>query len=184
MHASLFSALAGSHYRMIYLYKMELLTGWVHYWNGYGQLTWDGKTWAGSGNVIAISATEESGIVQATGITVQLTGADAALADAVQNYVAFGKTGVCYFGLMDANGALIGDPCAIFTGVVDRCEISDENPDAPLIRISLENQMIALERSAGWRYTHEHQVRLHDGNTSLKHMTALQDMDLQWGTNP
>lgn len=183
MHADLFTALGTSHYRLIYLYKMELLTGWVYYWNGYGQLTWDSHVWSGSGNVISISATEETDIVQATGVVVQLTGADSTLVEAVRNYVVFGKQGVCYFGLMDANGSLIGDPCAIFTGLVDRCEIVEQDPQKPTINIALENQMIQLERSAGWRYTHEHQILLH-GDTSLKHMAALQDMDLQWGTNP
>lgn len=49
-------------------------SGAVRLWSGIGELTWNGHTWTGAGNLLAIGTIAEKGSVEAIGTTVTLSG--------------------------------------------------------------------------------------------------------------
>src|SRR5688572_7778743 len=92
------------------LYQGNFEGGTLRFWTGVGNLSWNGHTWTGGGNLLGISPLSESGQVENTGFTVSLSGMpSAAIAIALAN-ARQGKPGKIWLALLDAAGEVIPDP--------------------------------------------------------------------------
>jgi hypothetical protein len=57
----------------------------------------------------------------------------------------------------------------------------DEGPESATIVLSLENRLIALDRSKERRYTHEDQQLSFPGDKGFEFVPDLQDKEIIWG---
>lgn len=166
--------------RPFMMFHGQFTSGDVRLWTGLGPLELWEQTWSGVGNLIDFSPIEETDEQKASGVAVSLSGVAPsqiaiALAQVRRNY-----PGVLYFGLLDADGAVIEWPRVLFRGRMDVAMIEDSVTSATL-KITYENEMISLERPREVRYTHEEQLRLYPGDLGLEFMAGIQDRELQWG---
>ncbi len=76
----------------------------LRFWTGIGDLSWNGETWSGSGDVIKFSGIDETSAVQANGIQFQLAGMDSALVSLALTEDVQGRRVNVYMGF-------IPDPC-------------------------------------------------------------------------
>ncbi len=74
--------------------------------SGVGDLTWDGKTWQGAGNLLSISAVDESEQVSAIGFSVVLAGQSPTLISLALQSIRQNKPGKVWLGLMETGGYL------------------------------------------------------------------------------
>ena len=108
------AAVESGEVRPVFLVKMEFDSGEaieeLHVWTGNGNLTYSGDTYTGLGDLLSISEIQESSEIQATGITVSLTGAKTSLVALAKDQDYQGRPLTLYFGAFDAAGDLIADP--------------------------------------------------------------------------
>ena len=83
-------------------------------------------------------------------------------------------------GAFDANGALIADPLIVFSGFMDTMTIA-ESGSTSTITISVENKLIAFERSRVRRYTAEDQKIDHPTDKGFEFVTAIVEKEIIWG---
>src|SRR5690348_17133335 len=69
-------------------------------WTGMGDLVWNGYTWTGGGNLLAISPIEESTRIEALGFSVTLSGMPSALISLALQSIRQGKPGKLWLGLL------------------------------------------------------------------------------------
>lgn len=161
------------------LFQGEFTTGTVRAWSGIGDLSWNGFTWTGTGNLLTISSVQEAADISANGVTVNLNGVPSELISLALQSCKQGASGFVYLGFLN-NGSVVADPVLLFEGRLDIPSI-EEMGDSATVSISYESRLIDLERQRETRYTNEDQQREFAGDLGFEFVPALQDKSLTWG---
>jgi hypothetical protein len=161
------------------LFEGEFASGWVRLWSGIGTLSWDSKTWTGTGNLLGISGIDETAEVRASGMTVSLSGVPSDLLSAALGDARSGRIGRVYLAFF-SGGSIVADPILQFEGRLDVPAIED-GPETATISISYESELIDLERARERRYTPEDQAIDFPGDLGFDYVASLQDAQITWG---
>jgi hypothetical protein len=97
----------------------------VYLWSGVGNLSWDGKTWLGGGNLLSFSPIEETGEVRAVGFQVSLSGMSQTMVSLFQQSLRSGRRGKLWLALFRADLHSLD-----FNGSSQKA-LSDANVDFP-----------------------------------------------------
>lgn len=163
----------------ILLFELEFST--VQYlWTGVGSLSWNSQTWLGIGNMLEVSAVEETDSIEARGFTLKLSGAPPDQIALALTELQTRRYGIIRLGLIDSTGAIVTSPKIMCRGRLDIGEI-DGDPEAPIISLQYENELIDLERPRERRYTDEHQKLWYGGDASLRYIAQYADKVIYWG---
>lgn len=165
--------------RPVIFYEGEFASGTLRLWTGIGTFSWNGQSWTGAGNLLAISPVVETPDVRAVPMKAQLSGMPPSLVALAYGQTRQGKPGRVWFGAMDAAGTIVPDPYLAFVGRLDVTEDEDDDESA-MITISYENRLIDLERPRVRRWTHEDQQIDHPGDLGLQYAASLADQVLEW----
>lgn len=135
--------------------------------------------WYGIGDLGTVGAIEETTEVRAVGLELGLSGVspevlEIALAEDWQ-----GREAHVYLGILDAQGQLDGEPTELFGGKIDRMVLSEDKVAS--VSIAIESEMIDLERTRPLRYTPEIQRGLFEGDAFCDAVSAIQEVDVNWG---
>lgn len=183
--APMLAAIAARTVRPALFYEGEFVDGsenpeFLRLWTGVGDLSWNGYTWTGGGNLLGISALEETTDLKAVGFSVTLSGMPSSLVSLALGNVRQGKPGKLWLGLFDSAGALLADPYQLKRGRFDIAPIEDDG-ETCTISAQYEDRLIDLERPRDRRYTHEDQQLDYPGDLGFEYVPSLQDMDIPWG---
>ena len=148
----------------------------LYFWNGIGDLSLDGNTYTGAGNLLNISEMRESSDIAAYGATLTLSGIptneiNLALAEPYQGRRAIVKFGVDVAGTKSS--------VTVFTGEMDQMSISF-GPDTATISLDVESRLIDLNRPRIRRYTDADQQARYPGDLAFEFVTRLQSESLEW----
>jgi len=175
----------------------------LYLWTGLGDLTVDGKTYTGTGNLLHISEVTETADIRAAGATITLTGLNTDIVALALQQPYQGRLCHLKFGILDANMDILlkedafallmennanieiaqQDPHALanlFTGYMDQMNI-EEAADTCTIQLTLESKLIDLERPRIFRYTSENQKAKYENDLAFDFIPDLQDQPLSWG---
>ena len=152
----------------------------LNLWSGVGDLAYGGNTYTGVGDLLSISAVAESSDMSATGINVAITGIKSSFIVIAKDHEYQGRPLSVSLGAFDVNGALIADPLIVFSGFMDTMTIA-ESGSTSTITISVENKLIAFERSRVRRYTAEDQKIDHPTDKGFEFVTAIVEKEIIWG---
>tara|TARA_R110000823_G_scaffold304025_2_gene425543 strand:- start:1367 stop:1999 length:633 start_codon:yes stop_codon:yes gene_type:complete len=170
--------------RPVYFVRMVFDSGEspnvLNLWNGTGNLSYGGNTYTGTGDLLSISQITETSDISATGINVSLTGVKTSLISLAKNHEYQGRPLSVSLGAFDASGDLIADPVVIFSGFMDTMTISESGAFST-ISISVENKLVAFERTKVRRYTAEDQKIDHPTDKGFEFVTAIVQKEIIWG---
>ena len=170
--------------RPIYLVRMVFDAGEqpneLNLWSGVGDLTYDGDIYGGVGDLLGISEIRETSDISATGINVTLNGVKTSLIALAKSHEYQGRPLTVSLGAFDASGSLIANPVIVFSGFMDTMIIA-ENGEYSTITISVENKLIAFERSKVRRYTAEDQKIDYPTDKGFEFVTAIVQKEIIWG---
>lgn len=175
------AALTAQQVMPLYLVEAQFDSGTVRYWNGYTDLTALGETWLGAGNLMSVSAVEETSEIRAAGMQLGFSGIPTAMLSVVLAEDYQGRPVNFYLGALDtATGAVVADPMLVFNGRIDTMPIVEDGKTATIVA-SVESRLIRLEQASRRRYTHEDQQVDFPGDLGLQHVAAIQDVQIVWG---
>ena len=162
------------------LFSGEFDSGTLYLWNGYGDLSWASQTWLGNGWFRGLEGGEETTQVEASDMTVLLSGVSSSaislvLGDQVQNAV-----GNLFIGFLNASGAVIADPYLWWSGRYSHSEIAEAG-DSTTLRLVYESRMIDLDRPREGRWNHDSQQDLFAGDLGFEYVVATANWHGQWG---
>lgn len=159
---------------------VELLldTDPVRLWNGYGDLSIGIHRYTGAGNLLAISAIEETADIQANGVTITLSGIDPSLISVALSENYQNREAKIYIGTLADD--FTPSSYQLFGGRLDTMDI-EEAMETATISVTAENRLIDLERPRVRRFTSEDQKSLFTGDLGLDYVNDLQDKTLEWG---
>ena len=175
----------------------------IRMWTGQGTLVLeDETTWVGLGDLLNISAVEETAEMSVRGATITLSGVSSDLLSLALSEPYQGRVCNIYFGTFSAgkilqeSGAFIllqdGSKLLLeatntgfnqlFSGYMDQMNISD-GAESTTIELAVENKLIDLERARIARFTSGYQKSLYPDDLGLDFVEDLQDKDIVWGRN-
>ncbi len=178
-------------------------TSTLRFWSGLGEITLEGETYVGSGQMIQISAVDESLEISAKGATLTLSGLPSDLLSLAIQEPYQGRKCKIYFGLKDNKSQFLtqegGDyilsetgsfidistseesvMAEIFSGYLDQMNI-DEGPDVSTISVYVESRLIDLKRPRIRRYTSESQKSRFPNDRGFDFVEDLQMKKFTWG---
>lgn len=158
----------------VFLFDAAFPGGALRLWTGYGDITWDSKTWAGSGHLIDVSPIEETTGVTAPGVVFKLSGVPSSILALVDGEDYQGRQVSIYFGFLDSTGAVVIDPYEVFRGLMDVMEDVEDGVTAT-VTLRAENALVDLERPVERRYTPEDQSLVDSTDTFFDYVTDLQE---------
>lgn len=163
----------------ILLAELDFSSGFARFWTGHGNLTWDSKTWSGTGLLGEISPLSESTELRAAGYSLRLSGLPSeliaiALGEHYQN-----RNVKIWLGFFDSSGALIADPALLLSARMDTMAIAEAG-DTCSISLNIESAIFNLRERTS-RYTNQEQQRRFPGDTGLSRVAALVDKTIFWG---
>ncbi len=163
--------------RPVLFVELDFVSGFVRRWAGIGQITWDGKTWQGSGTLGKVSPVEETDEIRAAGLTFEMSGIPAADLATALTEIYQGRAASMWLGFLDANNVVIVDPTLLWGAKMDVMEI-DEGPETSVIRVQTESRLAALKRPKVRRLTKEDLQIDFPGDKGFYFIAALQDQQL------
>ena len=186
--ASMLAEIAKSTVRPAILYEGEFVSpgspsevpAFLRLWTGIGDLSWDGKTWTGGGNLLGITPIEETRQLQARGFTAQLSGMPSSLISTALSGIRQGRAGTLWLAFFDSSGTIIADPYQLQRGKLDVSVIEDTG-DKCSIAVQYESRLIDLERPRARYYTKQDQELDYPGDLGFDFVPKLQDANIQWG---
>ena len=83
-----------------------------------------------------------------------------------------------YFGEQSATGG--SDIVQVFAGKMNTMSITDTGEDSE-ISLTVESNLIELERSSNWRYTNDNHQSRYSGDSFFSFVQSIQDQQIAWG---
>jgi hypothetical protein len=170
-------------------------------WTGQGTLVLeDGTNWIGTGNLLDISAIEETSELAVKGATLTLSGVPSEVLSLALSEPYQGRVCNIYFGTL-SQGSLLQESSSyillqdgsrinletgekgfneIFSGYMDQMNI-EESGETSTIQLLVENKLVDLERARVARFTSGYQKSIYAGDLGLDFVEDLQDKQIPWG---
>ncbi len=148
----------------------------LHFWSGIGDLSLDGETYTGAGDLLGISELRESSDIAAYGATLTLSGIPSSIISVALAEPYQGRKAVVKFGV-DVGGTKTA--FTVFTGEMDQMSISF-GADTATISLDVESRMIDLNRPRIRRYTDADQQSRYVGDLAFEFVPRLQSESLEW----
>jgi hypothetical protein len=178
-------------------------TSTLRFWSGVGELDFGDNTYTGSGNMIAVSAIDETSDISAQGARLTLSGLPSEMISLAINEPYQGRKCFIYFGTLDVTGdrltqqnghlilnqdnsAILGEGdfrdtiTQIFSGYIDQMNI-DEGPETSQISVAVESRLIDLQRPRNRRYTDANQKSRFPNDKGFEFVESLQQKKFAWG---
>lgn len=148
----------------------------LHFWSGLGDLTIDGQTYTGAGDLLNLSEMRESSDIAAYGATLTLSGIPSSLVALAQSQPYQGRRAAVKFGI-DSGGTKTA--FTVFTGEMDQMNIQ-VGPETATISLDVESRLIDLNRPRVRRYSDADQRARYPNDSAFEFVTRLQGEALEW----
>ena len=173
------AAAASQQVTMALAVRLDFASGFVRVNSTPYNLTISGEEYIGVGHLGQISGLDETTDLEAAGITLELSGVQAALLYNALGETYQGRDARVYLVFMTMDHAIIADPVLIYRGRMDTMDIS--LAEQGVITVHVENRLADWSRARVSRYTDAEQQRRHPGDLGLQYVVQLSNKPLPWG---
>lgn len=170
-------------YRPALFFEGVFTNGTLNLWTGYGDISWNSKTWLGNGWLhVGGAVSKESDDLAANGLSIELAGVPLSVISLVLSESKQGAPGKLWLGFLNSSNGVVSSPYLMFDGKYDLAEI-DERQEDPVITIAYESRLIDLERSREFRYNTEtqHTVWGYTEDRGFEYLPSVRDWSGAWG---
>lgn len=152
----------------------------VRIWTGLGPLEWAGETWQGIGSFGSVEPVEEYSDIRSGAVGLALNSVPNTTLYTLKDLVFKGRTAEVWLALFDPAAGpaeLIGVELML-RGTMDVLKLH-RTPDKSTITLSIINELSRLRDTWGALYTDPHQQALYPGDTSLRFVASMQDLQIR-----
>jgi hypothetical protein len=176
------TASEAAHVRPILFVELQFGAGTEYLHNAVGPYTWGSHTWAGIGDLGAVSPIEEGDDFSPFAVRLTLSGINSSLLTTAQGVQIFERRVIIYLGFIGDDGLLVADPDEIWSGAMQTMAIS-LGGGLDTITLTAESELIAHRSANGAMFTDEDQQKRYAGDKFFEFLAQMQDARIQWGPN-
>lgn len=148
----------------------------LYFWSGIGDLSLDGNTYTGAGELLSISELRESSDIAAYGATLTLTGIDNSLISLALDEPYQGRRAIVKFGILSSG---VRYASTVFVGEMDQMNII-MGPETSTIELDVESRLVDLQRPRLRRYTDADHKSRYPNDDAFEFVTRIQNESLEW----
>ena len=172
--AAILTALAQPEVEPFYAVEIDLDSGPLRLWTGYGDRTIEGNTYTGGGTLMTIEGLEEVADLSAKNITLTLSGMPAEVISlALQEPYQRRKVRV----LWGVRG--VSDFVEVFSGSLNQMVIED-SAESGTISVTVDSKLVELERASNRRYTSVSHKTRYPNDTFFDFVAQIQDKGVRF----
>lgn len=173
--AAILTALAQPEVEPFYAVEIDLDSGPLRLWTGYGDRTIESNTYTGGGTLMTIEGLEEVADLSAKNITLTLSGMPAEVISlALQEPYQRRKVRVLW-GVRN-----VSDFVEVFSGSLNQMVIED-SAESGTISVTVDSKLVELERASNRRYTSESHKARYPSDTFFDFVAKIQDKQIVFG---
>lgn len=172
--AAILTALAQPEVEPFYAVEVDLDSGPLRLWTGYGDRTIEGNVYTGGGNLMAISGLEEVADLSAKEITLTLSGISSSVVSLALTEPYQRRRVRVLWGVRGETSVV-----EVFSGNLNQMVIED-GPDFGTITVTVDSRLVELERSSKRRYTSESHKTRYATDTFFDFVSSIQDKQIQF----
>jgi hypothetical protein len=173
--AAILTALAQPEVEPFYAVEIDLDSGPLRLWTGYGDRTIESNTYTGGGTLMTIEGLEEVADLSAKNITLTLSGMPAEVISlALQEPYQRRKVRVLW-GVRN-----VSDFVEVFSGSLNQMVIED-SAESGTISVTVDSKLVELERASNRRYTSESHKSRYATDTFFDFVAKIQDKQIVFG---
>lgn len=180
--ASILTALGQSAIEPFYAVELDLDSGPLRLWTGYGDRTLDGNTYTGGGDLMGIEGLEEVADLSAKMVTLTLSGMPASIVlTALQEPYQRRRVRIL-FSVESIPGVVTvssSDFVEVFSGSLNEMTI-DDGPESGTISVTVDSRLVELEGASNYRYTSESHKSRHATDTFFDFVAQIQDKGVRF----
>lgn len=177
--AEMLAAYAAETLRPIVFVAADFPSGITRLTSAPYDITWDGYTWTGRGQLLSIDEIEESETLSARGVRIALSGIPPALVSLAFDEHYQGRDLTIWQGLLDAGHQVIADPYSPWAGRMDVMSI--ELGEAATITLTGAHRLADMDRPRGGRCNDADQQSRYPGDKFFEFLESMQNAQLVWG---
>ncbi len=173
------TTMAASHLQVVVFVEMDFAGGFVRVCNASHDIEWNSLNWRGLGELGRIDQVEESGALEARGLTFELSGVPSANLSLALTDTYQGRPVRMWAAPIGEDGAFT-DVRLVYVGRMDVLQIVDgENG---VVRVSSESRLTDMMRPTTRRYNDADQQGAYPGDKGLEFIDYLStDRQIRWG---
>lgn len=153
----------------------------VRYWTGRGTISWNSQTWLGTGQLIKVTAVQETIDLKTQDITVSVNGVPTSMVSLVEQSLRNGKPGIVRIGALDDSGNVIASPKVWFRGKLDGAQVDETDLENPVCNLRYSDDIAGLRIPNERRFTDAQQKAKYPGDRFLEFMPIAQDRVIEFG---
>lgn len=180
-------AVAQSTVRIATLVELQLVSGTLRLWNGFGSIRAAGDVWTGAGTIGSISGLSQTRQLVSDKVQLKL----AAISTEVQALAvtdradAEGRSCYIWFQLFDEKWQTLGARIPAFWGTMQRISLertasTDDSGGVRAVEIEVENAFAARARVPARYYTDQDQQTQYPGDKFFRFVSAQQTDTVIW----
>lgn len=162
------------------LVDAEFTGGTVYLWDGIGDLSWNGNTYLGAGELLGIGEIVESVEVRIESMVIHFSGITAAYKSLALQSVDLKNQATVRLALLDSSGVVIADPDVLFIGNMDSVSLK-EGGETARFDLVLQNELVKTQQPKERRYTDEDQKAIYPNDTFFRHSLNA-EKETRWGS--
>jgi hypothetical protein len=167
-----------AHLHEVVLVKLEFDTP-VYVHSGIGNISYDGNTYLGVGDLGGISALRESEALGPAAVTLTLDGTDSDyITEALDSGNLYDKVTI-YEGYRQDDGTLYDDPWIAWKGWFEYASVS--LGEQAIVEVTCQHDLSVLNEKDGGRYSDEDQQDAYTGDVGFEFVAATVGVKLVWG---
>ena len=163
------------------LVELDFANGPLRLWSGLGELTWNGRTFTGAGDLAGVGEIVFTTEQRATGFELTLSGVSTemiAIARADQWKRRAAQVWLVVFD--SARSTIIGEPISLGAARMDT--LTHTRGATASFRLSIETEQLAQRRPRPRRYTDRDQQQAFPGDRAFEFVPSLKGRRIKWGT--
>lgn len=168
-----------AHAQIVAFVELAFDSGTHRYTTAAHDISWNGYSWVGVGNIASIEPVKDTEALEATGLKLALSGIPTSLVSLALSEHVQGKTAKMWVAGIDSTGAVVADPVLEFQGRVDTLFISD-TAESATIGINVESRLADFQRPNARRFTDADQQKAYPGDRFFSHVAAMNEKELIW----
>jgi hypothetical protein len=180
--ASILTALGQSAIEPFYAVELDLDSGPLRLWTGYGDRTLDGNTYTGGGDLMGIEGLEEVADLSAKMVTLTLSGMPASIVSTALQEPYQRRRVRILFSVESIPGIATvssSDFVEVFSGSLNEMTI-DDGPESGTISVTVDSRLVELEGASNYRYTSESHKSRHATDTFFDFVADIQDKGVRF----
>lgn len=166
----------------VVLFRADFESSTLRLWNGLGELSWDSGTWLGNGWLQGVEGATETPEVEATTMTVQLSGIPLALISLLLNSQKQGAEGRLYIGFLGPSGAVVESPYLWWMGRFSHAELGDSGSEASAALV-YTSPLVDMDRPNEFRWNNVTQKRFYPDDKGFRFIRSAAKWNGNWGTS-